>query len=50
GLILGNAIGNYDYFLIQGVFFFVVTMLLIMNFIIDVAYAFIDPRIRAAVS
>lgn len=50
GLILGNAIGNYDYFLIQGVFFFVVTMIIIANFLIEIIYAFIDPRIRAVVS
>ncbi len=50
GLILGNAIGNYDYFLIQGIFFFVVTMIIIANFLIEIIYAFIDPRIRAVVS
>ncbi|MEZ0248642.1 MAG: ABC transporter permease [Thermoproteus sp.] len=50
GMILGNAIYNYDYFLMQGIFFFVVTMVLIANFIIEVVYTVIDPRIRASVS
>lgn len=50
GLLLGNAIYNYDYFLIQGIFFFVVTMVIVANFLIEIIYAFIDPRIRAAVS
>jgi peptide/nickel transport system permease protein len=50
GLVMGNALGNYDYFLMSGVFFFIITVLLIMNFIVDMAYAFIDPRIRAGVT
>ena len=35
-----------DYFLIQGIFLFIITGVLIANFIIDVAYVFIDPRTR----
>jgi peptide/nickel transport system permease protein len=41
-----NAIQNRDYFLIQGVFLFLITGVLIANFIIDIAYVLIDPRTR----
>jgi peptide/nickel transport system permease protein len=41
-----TAIQNRDYFLIQGIFLFLITGVLIANFIIDIAYVFIDPRTR----
>ncbi len=41
-----SAIQNRDYFLIQGIFLFLITAVLIANFIIDIAYVFIDPRTR----
>jgi len=41
-----SAIQNRDYFLIQGIFLFLITGVLIANFIIDIAYVFIDPRTR----
>jgi peptide/nickel transport system permease protein len=41
-----NAIQNRDYFLIQGIFLFLITGVLIANFVIDIAYVFIDPRTR----
>jgi peptide/nickel transport system permease protein len=41
-----TAIQNRDYFLIQGIFLFLITAVLIANFIIDIAYVFIDPRTR----
>jgi peptide/nickel transport system permease protein len=41
-----SAIQNRDYFLIQGIFLFLITGVLIANFVIDVAYVFIDPRTR----
>jgi peptide/nickel transport system permease protein len=41
-----GAIQNRDYFLIQGIFLFLITGVLIANFIIDIAYVFIDPRTR----
>jgi peptide/nickel transport system permease protein len=40
------AIQNRDYFLIQGIFLFLITGVLIANFIIDIAYVLIDPRTR----
>lgn len=41
-----QAIINQDYFLLQGVFLFVIVGVLIANFIIDIAYVVIDPRTR----
>jgi len=44
-LILG-AIQNQDFFLIQGCFLFIIIEVLIANFLIDVLYIILDPRIR----
>jgi peptide/nickel transport system permease protein len=41
-----TSIQNRDYFLIQGIFLFLITGVLIANFIIDIAYVLIDPRTR----
>jgi peptide/nickel transport system permease protein len=41
-----SAIQNRDYFVIQGIFLFLIVGVLIANFIIDIAYVFIDPRTR----
>jgi peptide/nickel transport system permease protein len=46
GFLLLQAIQNQDYFLIQGIFLVIVIMVLVGNFIVDVIYVFIDPRIR----
>jgi peptide/nickel transport system permease protein len=46
GTLTLQAIQNRDYFLIQGIFLFLIVGVLIANFIIDVAYVFIDPRTR----
>jgi peptide/nickel transport system permease protein len=46
GTLTLSAIQNRDYFVIQGVFLFIITGVLIANFIIDIAYVFIDPRTR----
>lgn len=47
---LGNlvlqAIQNEDFFLLQGVFLFVIIGVLVANFIIDVVYVIVDPRTR----
>ena len=40
------AIQNRDYFLIQGIFLFLIVGVLIANLVIDIAYVFIDPRTR----
>jgi peptide/nickel transport system permease protein len=46
GTLTLHAIQNRDYFLIQGIFLFVIVGVLIANFVIDIAYVFIDPRTR----
>lgn len=43
---LVTAILNKDYFVVQGGFLMLVITVLLANFIIDMAYAFIDPRVR----
>ncbi|HEY9458403.1 MAG TPA: ABC transporter permease, partial [Gaiella sp.] len=46
GTLTLSAIQNRDYFLIQGIFLFLITGVLIANFLIDVFYVVIDPRTR----
>ncbi|GAB6189282.1 ABC transporter permease [Marinitoga arctica] len=46
GFLLLQAIQNQDYFLIQGIFLVIVIMVLLGNFIVDIIYVFVDPRIR----
>lgn len=41
-----RAITNEDYFVIQGVFLFIIVGVLIANFIIDIVYVMVDPRTR----
>jgi peptide/nickel transport system permease protein len=41
-----TAIQNRDYFLIQGIFLFLIVGVLIANFIIDLVYVVVDPRTR----
>ena len=46
GYLLLAAIQNQDYFLIQGCFLFIITGVLLANFLIDIAYVIVDPRVR----
>ena len=46
GTLTLSALQNRDYFLIQGIFLFLIMGVLIANFVIDIAYVFIDPRTR----
>jgi peptide/nickel transport system permease protein len=41
-----TAIQNRDYFLLQGIFIFIIVGVLIANFVVDIAYVVIDPRTR----
>jgi peptide/nickel transport system permease protein len=46
GSLIYNAITNNDYFLLQGIFIFIVMGVLIANFIIDLVFITVDPRTR----
>ena len=46
GMIMGLAMSYRDYPLIQGTFLILVTAVIISNFIADVLYSKLDPRIR----
>jgi peptide/nickel transport system permease protein len=46
GLLLYNAVFNYDYPLIFGCFIVIIIIIVVGNFLIDILYGFIDPRIR----
>ena len=41
-----NAINTSDYPIVQSVMLLLVAVFLILNLIVDVIYAIIDPRIR----
>ena len=41
-----NSILNRDAFLLCGVIIIYCTLLVLMNLAVDVAYSFLDPRIR----
>jgi ABC-type dipeptide/oligopeptide/nickel transport systems, permease components len=47
GYLLVQAVGNYDYPLMQGIFLVIVLAVLVANFIMDIVYGFIDPRVGA---
>jgi peptide/nickel transport system permease protein len=46
GSLVIEAISNRDYFLLQGIFLFIIMGVLIANFIVDIVYVLIDPRTR----
>jgi len=46
GWLILAAIQNQDYFLIQGCFLFIIIMVLLANFTIDIIYIIVDPRTR----
>jgi peptide/nickel transport system permease protein len=41
-----RAIVNEDYFVIQGIFLFIIVGVLVANFIVDIVYVLVDPRTR----
>jgi peptide/nickel transport system permease protein len=47
GYLLFTAIGQEDYPLVQGITLFIMLAVLLANFMVEIAYGFIDPRIRA---
>ncbi|HUZ20744.1 MAG TPA: ABC transporter permease [Acidimicrobiales bacterium] len=46
GYLILQAIQNGDYFLLQGVFLFIIVGVLAANFAIDIVYVLVDPRTR----
>ncbi|ASJ16105.1 peptide ABC transporter permease [Thermococcus chitonophagus] len=48
GVLLMRAALSQDYFLLQGGFLMIVIAVLVANFVIDIVYAFIDPRVRVS--
>jgi len=50
GKLLLAAVQNEDYFLLQGIFLFVIIGTLIANFLVDIAYVLLDPRTRVGMS
>jgi len=40
------AIGSYDLTVVQGVVIFATLSIIVFNLIVDVLYAWVDPRIR----
>ena len=46
GRLLITSIGNRDFPMIQGIILVIATTVLIMNLLADLAYAWLDPRIR----
>jgi len=46
GFLIFRALSTLDYPLIQGIFILLISTLLLANFIVDLIYAYIDPRIR----
>jgi peptide/nickel transport system permease protein len=49
GSLVLTAIQNRDYFLLQGIFLFIIVGVLIANFLVDIAYMLIDPRTRIGI-
>lgn len=45
GLLLNHALGNVDGALIMGITMFSATAIVVMNMLVDIGYAFLDPRI-----
>ena len=46
GLLTLNAVLRRDYYLVQGLVILLASIFVIVNMIIDISYAYLDPRIR----
>lgn len=49
GSLIITAIQNRDYFLLQGLFLFIIVGILVANFVVDIAYMIVDPRTRTGI-
>ena len=47
GFLLVSSVGARDYPLMQGLFLMITVAVLLANFIVDVLYTRLDPRVRA---
>ena len=47
GFLLVGAVGSRDYPLMQGLFLMITTAVLVANFLVDILYTRLDPRVRA---
>jgi len=45
GMLVVSAISNRDYPIIQGIVFLVALVMIVVNLLVDIIYAYIDPRI-----
>ena len=50
GQLAFNAIKSEDYFLLQGIFLFIIVGVLLANFIVDLVYVLVDPRTRVSMA
>jgi peptide/nickel transport system permease protein len=48
GFLLINAVNGRDYPLMQGLFMLITVAVLAANFVVDILYTRLDPRVRAA--
>ena len=46
GYLIFQSINAQDYFLLQGIFLFIIIGVCLANFAIDIAYVIVDPRTR----
>jgi peptide/nickel transport system permease protein len=46
GKLFVSAVTNYDYTLVQGLVLLVAAIFVLSNLVVDLIYAWIDPRIR----
>ena len=46
GRLVFEAIGQRDLPVVQGVVLFIAVMIVIINFVTDITYGYLDPRIR----
>jgi peptide/nickel transport system permease protein len=47
GFLLINSVGRRDYPLMQGLFLMLTVSILVANFLVDILYTRLDPRVRA---
>jgi peptide/nickel transport system permease protein len=50
GHLVFAAIQSADYFLLQGIFLFIIVGVLVANFIVDIVYVIVDPRVRVSMT